>query len=355
MWEEALPTPVSMRNFGAGTSPIVHGDTLFLNHDTDEGEAYLLALDSKTGKTRWKTTRLLSTLSWSTPVVWQGDNHQLVVLGSGRVASYNLEDGEEIWAVSKVGSSAISVPVIGNKRVYTSTKSMVGIGKEYDVDLSWRIVSEADSNKNGSIEKEEVKDGLLLPQRMELPRDNPGFGFLMPNVDFLFDGQDHDKNNSLSKEEWTSAISMFLSNNDSIMVGIESGGEGDITESHVTWKYDGPNIPEVPSILFCQDRIYSVCDGGVVICLNPESNELLYRSRLDQGRGQYIASPIAARGHIYFSSVKGVLSVIQAGDTFNLVHQVNLGEPMYATPALHENSMYVRTANHLYAFTSDKD
>ena len=66
----------------------------------------------------------------------------------------------------------------------------------------------------------------------------------------------------------------------------------------------------------------------------------------------YAASPVAANGHVYFASKQGVVSVLKAGDDFEIVSSVNLNELIYATPAIQENSIYIRTDSHLYGFQS---
>ncbi len=145
-------------------------------------------------------------------------------------------------------------------------------------------------------------------------------------------------------------MSSFLANNQSWIVAVRPGGEGELYESHVKWKKDNRNIPEIPSILYYQDRLYSVRDGGIFTCWHPESGEVIYTIRIDKDPGFYTASPIAAKGKIYVTSVNGVISVIQAGDEFKLLQQNDLNEQINATPALHDDEIYVRSQMHLFAF-----
>ena len=62
---------------------------------------------------------------------------------------------------------------------------------------------------------------------------------------------------------------------------------------------------------------------------------------------------MAANGHIYFTSLpEGVVTVIKAGSAEPEVVAKNppLGEKVAATPAIADDTLYVRTAGHLYAF-----
>ena len=66
--------------------------------------------------------------------------------------------------------------------------------------------------------------------------------------------------------------------------------------------------------------------------------------------GAYFASPISANGHIYFASSKGVVSVVEPGDTLKVKTRTDLGEGIFATPAVVGDTLYVRGEKHLWAF-----
>ncbi len=79
---------------GLGSSPAQSADSLFILVDHG-GPSYLLAVDKKTGKDRWKAERKQRT-SWSSPVVIAG---QVVVSSNGSVAGYCLAEGKLLWEV----------------------------------------------------------------------------------------------------------------------------------------------------------------------------------------------------------------------------------------------------------------
>ena len=73
--------------------------------------------------------------------------------------------------------------------------------------------------------------------------------------------------------------------------------------------------------------------------------------------GRYYASPVAANGHIYFTSLEdGAVTVLKAGTPEPEVAAKNpkLGERVAATPAIADDTLYVRTEKHLYAFAEKK-
>jgi outer membrane protein assembly factor BamB len=90
-------------------------------------------------------------------------------------------------------------------------------------------------------------------------------------------------------------------------------------------------------------------NGGIVSCMDADSGKLLYSERLG-ATGPYFSSPIAAHGRIYIASGKGVITVFAAGDTLQVLARNKLGEKVFATPAVVDNKLYVRTAKHMYAF-----
>ena len=108
---------------GAGGSPIVYGDLLIVSCDGHDA-AYVVALDKRTGKARWKTNRRQPTdQAYTTPLVIRvGDRDQVVSVGAYRAAAYDPMTGREIWRVSYGdGFSNVPRPVYGHGLVYIAT------------------------------------------------------------------------------------------------------------------------------------------------------------------------------------------------------------------------------------------
>jgi hypothetical protein len=63
----------------------------------------------------------------------------------------------------------------------------------------------------------------------------------------------------------------------------------------------------------------------------------------------YYASPIAADGKIFLFSEKGLAAVLKPGAEWEVLQVNDFEEPIYATPAIAGNRMFVRTATALYA------
>ncbi len=109
---------------GNGGSPTLYRDLLIVNCDGNGGEAYVIALDTATGKTRWKTSRRRpADQAYSTPLVITVDQQdQLVSVGAYRAAAYEPLTGQEIWRVSYGdGFSNVPRPVFGQGLVFIAT------------------------------------------------------------------------------------------------------------------------------------------------------------------------------------------------------------------------------------------
>jgi outer membrane protein assembly factor BamB len=63
------------------------------------------------------------------------------------------------------------------------------------------------------------------------------------------------------------------------------------------------------------------------------------------------ASPVAADGKVFFAGLEGKLAVLKAGAQWDVLAVNDLGDEIYATPAIAGKSLYVRTKGKLYCFS----
>jgi outer membrane protein assembly factor BamB len=117
LWQRDLGDMRTRYGWGEGTSPVVHGDSLIINWD-HEDQSFIEVLNAKTGKTRWKADRDEPT-TWATPlVVVHKGRTQVIVNGTNRVRSYDLETGEVIWQCGGQTVNAIPSPLAAEGVVY---------------------------------------------------------------------------------------------------------------------------------------------------------------------------------------------------------------------------------------------
>jgi len=121
LWTTKLPYE---SQHGNGGSPTLYRDLLIVNCDGNGGDAYVVALDTATGKPRWKTQRRRpADQAYSTPlVITVGNRDEVVSVGAYRAAAYDPQSGQEIWRVSYGdGFSNVPRPVFGRGLVYIAT------------------------------------------------------------------------------------------------------------------------------------------------------------------------------------------------------------------------------------------
>jgi outer membrane protein assembly factor BamB len=348
VWQRRIDTPES--KYGTATSPILYKDIVILVLDGDNGSSRLLAVRRDTGQTVWEQPRSLFRAGWSTPMIFRhGDVEELVVLGSRRLTSYVPSTGEEIWWAGGFSEETVGVPVAGDGLLFAGAAALGGRGDDkFDAAATWKMtVEQFDRNHDNQIQRDEMTEGFAFIQRPELPKDNPGYGLPVKDMDALMRMFDHDKNGVISEREWMETMSGFAAISHPTLVAIRPGATKDARKSHVAWEIQR-GIPETPSLLYCRGRLYLMRDGGLLTCLEASTGRELFRERIG-APGQYIASPIVADDKVIVASVPGVVTVIQVDNELKVLAKNNFGEQIFATPAVAENRLYLRTEGHLYA------
>jgi outer membrane protein assembly factor BamB len=120
VWKARFPY---VTQHGNGGSPVVFEDLLIFSCDGWDA-AFVIALDKRTGKVRWKTQRRSpSDQAYTTPLVIRvGQRDQVVSIGAYRAAAYDPRSGKEIWRVAYAdGFSNVPRPVYGHGLVYIAT------------------------------------------------------------------------------------------------------------------------------------------------------------------------------------------------------------------------------------------
>jgi len=134
------------------------------------------------------------------------------------------------------------------------------------------------------------------------------------------------------------------------MVAVKPGGRGDISQSHVAWKFNR-GLPYVASPLFYDGRIYLIKTGGMLSSFDAKTGQPFYTQERLDAPGSYYSSPVAGGGRIYLASLSGKVTVVKAGgDKPEILHQAEFGERILASPALVGDNFYLRTQSTLYAF-----
>lgn len=275
VWRRNLGPLVSLQ--GSGSSPIFWRDMVVLVNDQEDmalsaggksdkphpvGRSSVIAVDRKTGKTRWETEIKTSMANYTTPCIYQGEGGrpELIFATTAQgIVSFDPDTGKHNWEIGQPFlDRAVISPVLAPGLVIAAH----GAG--------------------------------IRGTRCLAVRPGSADGAVPPTIVYK------------------------------------------LTQA----------LPMVPTPLVKDGRLYLWADDGVVSCLRVATGEKVWRERVEGG---FFASVIWVNGYLYNVSKKGEVVVLKAGDKFELVHHASLGEQSYATPAVAEGVMYLRTSTHLFS------
>lgn len=120
---------------GLGTSLVLYRDLVIQARDgsspgpdrnvgwqTPWEEAFIIALDARTGKPRWKGTRGPSRIAHATPIVLRGGARDLLVSPAGDVIQgFDPATGARLWSLPSAGESPVPSPVVAGGVIVTAS------------------------------------------------------------------------------------------------------------------------------------------------------------------------------------------------------------------------------------------
>ena len=326
IWKKLMGPFVN--DFGAASSPILVGERLILCQDHDL-DSFLLCVDRRTGEPIWKTDRSEFLRNSCTPVLWNNEGRlQIVVAATLRVVGYDLETGKEAWTVRGISRTVVSSPTVGlDGNLYLAGWAAGGDEAErIRVEPFDDVVLLKDKDQNGTIEEAELSEGPVYQRYSQADRNKDGH---------------------LTRTEYELFRSLF-DQGKNLLLSIKPGAVGDATETHVRWTYP-KQVPFCASPLLFNGLLFTIKDGGILQCLNANTGKVAKPLRLE-ANGSYYASPVAGDGKVYLVDETGRLTVVSATDDLKLLHATEMKEDVYATPAIVDGRIYLRTANGLYCF-----
>lgn len=315
--------------YGMGASPILVEDKVILVCDQNQG-SFIIAVNKNNGKVIWRKSRPEAKSSHSTPIVYtpQGGETQIIIPGSFFLISYSARTGEKLWWVSGLCFEMKSTPVIKNDVLFIN-----GFGSplnqpenQVEVPPFKEALAKHDKNKNGQLSKD------------ELPEE-PAKSWI-DFVDLGYDGE-------LDAEDWAYFRAALASLNG--MLAIRLGGNGDMTKNSLLWQYRR-SVPQLPSPLIYKDVLYMLNDGGIMTSFKPESGDVINKGRIKGAGSHFYASPVAADDKVFIISLRGRVSVLGSDGSLEVKAASDLKEKVYATPAIADGKIYIRTERALYCF-----
>ena len=329
---ERWRTPLGPFNnvYGMGGSPVLAGDLVVLVCDQNRG-SFAAGFRQSDGREVWRTPRPEALSGHSTPIVYEpsGGPLQVVAPGSFRMDSYAAATGEIVAWVNGLPGEMKSGPVLAGDTIYVNGFSTPenDAGRQVTVPPFAEVLARQDADKNGRISLAEVPD--------ERTRR-------------LFVFADLDEDGSLDAAEWRIWAAGAASENG--LLAFRAGGRGDQTGA-LRWRYSR-SVPQLPTTLVYRGVVYMINDGGILTTFDAATGKVLSQSRLRGAIDNYYASPVGGDGKVYIVSQSGVVVVLDAARGQEILSTGELGDEVFATPAIAGGRVFIRTRGALYCFGS---
>lgn len=341
VWEKPLPPTNNRYSYGA--SPVLDQNRIYLNRDGGP-EPGLLCLSATDGTELWKADRPNTIVSFCTPyLVGQGAEKLVLAGGTGTLTAYEAQTGRTVWEAAGFPIFICPSPVVSENTVVFGGWTTAHVGGrarvESGFDENSGVSAEALENPEAFFAQFDAnKDGVLTVEELPPSRARDAFNFI-----------DRDHNGRLEISEWAAGYDdkpMVPGRN--VVRAIRLGGKGNVSESHVAWELTR-GLPYVASPLVYRGCVYLVATGGFITCVDAESGQPHFLKKRLGVAGEYYASPVAVGEHILVCAHRGSVFLVQAGEQFEIVQRADLGEAIFATPAIADNTLYLRTDEHLWA------
>lgn len=262
LWEKDLGDKRMRNEFGEGSTPALHGNTLVVVWD-HQGDSFVVALDKRDGKELWRVARK-EIDTWATPLVIEVNGRaQVVVPAMERVRSYDLTTGAVVWESDGLTMNTIPSPIFSDGLLFL----MSGFRGN---DLKVIRVADAKGNIDGT-------DAIVWT----LDRDTP----YVPSP-VLVDG-----------------ILYFLKSNSGILTAVDARTG--------TPHYQNQRLQDVPNMfaspVSAQGRIYFPGrEGTTLVIKSGPTFEVSAKNALDDG---FDASPALVDNEIYLRGYKYLYAI----------------------------------------------
>ena len=321
--------------YGFGASPILVDDKVILPVDQDNPTSYLIAVDKNTGKLKWKVDRPLVISGYSTPIIYQPRQgpKQIVIPESFQLSAYSVENGKRVWWV---------------RGLACEMKSIASHDDEYLYINGWGFPQNQPGQQVNTIPFEEAlprydKNGDKQIAKTEISGADP----MDKMLGAAFEAFDLNRDDKLDDKDWEVFRAMMASENG--LLAIKLGGQGDQTANAIRWRYQKP-VPQVPSTLLYKGVLYMINDSGILLSFDPATGKVLKQGRLHGAIDKYFASPVAADDKVYLIGEGGAVSVLKAAGEWEVLAVNELDDECFATPAIADGRIYIRTRSALYCF-----
>ena len=365
-WKLAMPSR-------SGATPIIWNDTIFLNVALQDsaGEIELWAVNKSDGAIRWRSpvttgNYRINKQNMSSPSPVTDGTGVWVLTGLGVLKAFDFK-GKELWArdIQKdygafglnwgyassplLHQDALYIPVLHGMKT-DDPSYLLKIDKKTGKTI-WKterptkaIVESPDAYTTPVLLQSGGSTEIVTSGGDIVTGHDPASGKELWRVDALNPGRQQFYR--IIASPLVAGGLVIAPTRVKPMIAIKPGGRGDVTATHIAWKFE--RGPDVPTPVSDGTLLYVVDDRGIVHALDLKTGSVVYGpERLKPAI--YSSSPVLADGKIYVTSEEGVTSVFKAGPKFELLAANAVDEYTLSTIAVSDRRLYLRTEKNLYA------
>lgn len=346
------------------SAPVVWGNHLFLHSSFPDGsKRSLQCIDSLNGKVLWEKsfsanvakTHIRNSLASCTPAT-DGERVYNIIWDGKNIALYAHDfKGNEVWkkdlgAFNSQHGPGHSPIVHNNKVIFNNDQDGSAQLLAFDSktgNIVWEIPRKAFRACYSTPLLNTIEGGkqeLLVATSAGITSYDADKGLENWNYTWTFS-----KNplRTVASPVVTSGVVLACSGDgagDRHLIAVKLGGKGDVTSSNLLWE-NRKIFPYVPSMITRQEYVFSITDKGMAMCHMAIDGKEVWNERLDS---PVTASPLMIDGNIFAFGENGDVYIFQATGSFKMVSKNSLGEPVFSTPAVANDRLYIRGKNHLY-------
>jgi outer membrane protein assembly factor BamB len=360
VWKESLA--------GQGwSSPVLSGGRIYLTaavplNDAEKPDLSLqtVCLNQKDGKVVWakqvfqaagaSSPKIHSKNSPASPTPVVDNGRIYVHFGHQGTACLSLE-GKVLWRNDTLSYKPVhgngGSPVLHDGKLFFSIDgaqqtSVIALNAE-DGSVAWRTERNSDAPRKFSFTTPAIIEVDGQPQLIS-PASNVVHALNPKNGEILWFAR-YDGYSVIPRPVYGNGLVYICTGyNTPSLLAIRPTGKGDVTDSHVAWTLK-KGIPHTPSLMLLDKELYMVSDRGIASCLNAITGEAHWQQRIGAA---YSASPFYSEGKIYFLSEDGTTTVVKRSKEYQEIAVNKIGERTLASVAPATDTLYIRTATHLY-------
>lgn len=367
-WKLTLPA-------WSGATPIIWGEHIFLNVAETADALALWAVDRANGQVRWKAPLgggnvKLRKQNMSSPSPVTDGRRVWVMTGTGILKSFDFT-GKELWArnIQKdygrfgLNWGYASSPLLHDGSLFVQVlHGMKTDDPSYVLRIDattgktiWRIerptkaIRESpDSYTTPALVRIDGRVEIVVSGGDCVTGHDPATGQELWRANGLNPRNDPNYRIVASPVVGTAGF-VYVPSRERPLLAVRSGGRGDVTATHVAWKFDSG--PDVPTPVSDGRYLYVVNDRGIMFCLDAKTGVTIWGPERI-APGTYSASPVLADGKLYMINEDGLTTVVKAGPKFEKIAANPLDDYTLSSPAISQGQIFIRTAAALWAIGS---